>query len=517
MEGQSDNKRKTTPRISSATPAITDLGRIPPQAVDIEQAVIGAMMLEKNAVSDTIDILSTQSFYDPKHQYIYSVIRELFGSSTPIDLLTVVNQLKKNGELEAAGGIAYVSMLTSRVASTAHIEYHARIITEKFIKRELIRISNDIIRESFDETKDAFDALGYAEKELFSIAEKNMGKSINTMSAVVRQAIEEIEIASQNKTGISGIPTGFRELDKVTAGWQRSDMIVIAARPAMGKTAFVLSMARNTAVDHGMGVALFSLEMSSVQLVKRLIASEARLSAEKLRKGDLAEHEFQQLHTRIAKLSQAPLYIDDTPGISIFDLRAKCRRLKLQYNIDMVIIDYLQLMTAGGSKGVGSREQEISAISRSIKEIAKELNVPMIALSQLSRSVEQRGGDKRPILSDLRESGAIEQDADIVSFIYRPEYYGFDTDENGESNKGVGEIIIAKHRNGSLENVRLRFIGEFARFENIDEQVDFGVSVGTQMPQSNSFGENSYTMPSKLNSFMDEGNDFDGSAEEVPF
>ncbi len=516
MESPIDNKKKVNPRISSATPSITDLGRIPPQAVDIEQAIIGAMMLEKNAVSDTMDILSPQSFYDPKHQFIYGVIRELFNTSTPIDLLTVINQLKKNGELEAAGGVSYVSMLTTRVASTAHIEFHARIIIEKSIKRELIRISSDIIKDSFDDTKDAFDALANAEKHLFEIAEKNMGRAVDTMPNVVRQAIEEIEIASQNKSGISGIPTGFRELDKVTSGWQRSDMIVIAARPAMGKTAFVLSMARNTAVDYNMGVALFSLEMSSVQLVKRLIASEARLSAEKLRKGDLAEHEFQQLHTRIAKLSKAPLYIDDTPGISIFDLRAKCRRLKLQYNIDMVIIDYLQLMTAGGSKGVGSREQEISAISRSIKEIAKELNVPMIALSQLSRSVEQRGGDKRPVLSDLRESGAIEQDADIVSFIYRPEYYGFTEDENNQSNKGVGEIIIAKHRNGSLESVRLRFIGEFARFENIDEPVDFGTTTGSAMPQSTSFGENSYTIPSKLNSFLDDGNDFDGFSE-VPF
>ncbi|NRA13188.1 MAG: replicative DNA helicase, partial [Crocinitomicaceae bacterium] len=332
--------------------------------------------------------------------------------------------------------------------------------------------------------------------------------------------------------GISGVPTGFYALDKITAGFQRSDMIVIAARPAMGKTAFVLSLARNTAVDFGQGVAIFSLEMSAVQLVKRLIASETRIPAEKLRKGDLKEHEFQQLHTRISKLATAPLYIDDTPGISIFDLRAKCRRLKMQYDIQLVIIDYLQLMTAGGSKGQGNREQEISSISRSIKEIAKELNVPIIALSQLSRSVEQRGGDKKPILSDLRESGAIEQDADIVSFIYRPEYYGFLQDEDGNSNVGIGEIIIAKHRNGGLGSVRLRFIKEYARFDNIES--DFGnIPDGAQatLPSGNSNSDNlsgndsfdeegpkSYTMKSKMNSLDEDNIDFDPSDDgDTPF
>lgn len=469
MENGPENNRKTAAnRVRSSSPLINELGKIPPQAVDLEQAVLGAMMLEKNAVTDVIDILKPQSFYDPRHQFIYGAIQELFGTSNPIDLLTVTNKLKTKGELESAGGVAYVSQLTSRVASSAHIEYHARIIAEKHIKRELIRMSSEVIREAYDDTKDVFDVLNKAEGDLFNIAENNMGRQVNVMQHVVREAIQEIEKASQNSDGISGVPTGFHQLDKVTSGWQRSDMIVIAARPAMGKTAFVLSMARNTAVDHNMGVAIFSLEMSSVQLVKRLIAGEARLSAEKLRKGDLREHEFQQLHSRISKLATAPIFIDDTPGISIFDLRAKCRRLKMQYDIQMVIIDYLQLMTAGGSKGSGNREQEISSISRSIKEIAKELNIPIIALSQLSRSVESRGGDKRPQLSDLRESGAIEQDADIVSFIYRPEYYGFNQAEDGSSNMGVGEIIIAKHRNGALENVRLKFVGEFARFENID-------------------------------------------------
>ncbi len=520
MENNQDRSRSAIKRTNRAAISAQELGgKVPPQAVDLEQAVLGAMMLEKNAVTETIDILSQESFYDPKHQYIFAVIKDLFGTSKPIDILTVIDKLKRNGELEAAGGAAYVSQLTSRVASTAHVEFHARIISEKHIKRELIRMCTEVMRDAFDDTNDVFDVLNKAEGDLFKIAENNMGKAVDVMQNVVREAIEEIEAASQNSDGISGIPTGFFELDKLTSGWQRSDMIVIAARPAMGKTAFVLSMARNTAVDHNQGVAIFSLEMSSVQLVKRLIASETRLSAEKLRKGDLRDDEFQQLHTRISKLATAPLYIDDTPGISIFDLRAKCRRLKMQYDIQMVIIDYLQLMTAG-AKTQGNREQEISSISRSIKEIAKELNVPIIALSQLSRSVEQRGGDKRPVLSDLRESGAIEQDADIVSFIYRPEYYGFMQDEEGNSNAGVGEIIIAKHRNGALDSVRLRFIGQYARFDNLegfdDSEQD---TMPSQLGANNDFDAqagNTYTIPSKMNSFDDEI-DLDSSGEDVPF
>ncbi len=517
MENTPDNKRKVNTRISKPQNTGNEIGRVPPQAVDLEMAVLGALMLEKNAVTDTIDILQAESFYDPKHQYIFNVIKELFGESKPIDILTVVDKLKKSGEISAAGGAAYISQLTSRVASTAHVEYHARIISEKHIKRELIRMSNEVMKEAYDDTNDVFDVLNKAEGDLFKIAENNMGKAVDVMQNVIKDAIEEIEKAAQNSDGISGVPTGFYGLDKITAGWQKSDMIVIAARPAMGKTAFVLSMARNIAVEHNQGVAIFSLEMSSVQLVKRLISSETRIPAEKLRKGDLRDDEFQQLHSRITKLATAPIYIDDTPGISIFDLRAKCRRLKMQYDIQVVVIDYLQLMTAGNSKGAGNREQEISSISRSIKEIAKELNIPIIALSQLSRSVEQRGGDKRPILSDLRESGAIEQDADIVSFIYRPEYYGFLQDEEGNSNAGVGEIIIAKHRNGALENVRLRFIKEFARFDNIEGFQDEGTTmIDAGLAANNSFdNKESYTISSKMNSNENDDNlDFNSSIDD---
>ena len=517
----SSDKRKPISRVKSTPNLSKEAGKLPPQSIDVEQVVLGAMMLEKDAVNDTIDILNRDSFYDPKHQYIFNAILELFANTKPIDLVTVTSKLQKNGELEAAGGAAYISSLTNRVASSAHIQYHARIISEKFIKRELIRVSSEIIRDSYNETKDVFDLLNSAESNLFKIAENNMSKQASSMQNVVREAIEEIEKAAQNSDGISGVPTGFHDLDKITAGWQKSDMIVLAGRPGMGKTAFVLSMARNVAVDYNMGVAVFSLEMSCVQLVKRLMASEARLPGEKLRRGNLRDDEFQQLHSRIKKLSTAPLYIDDTPGLSIFDFRAKCRRLKSQFNVELIIIDYLQLMSAKDGKNNGNREQEISTISRSIKEIAKELNVPIIALAQLSRSVEQRGGDKKPILSDLRESGAIEQDADIVSFIYRPEYYGFIEDpDSGDSNQGVGEIIIAKHRNGAQGNVRLRFISEYARFDNLNvfpeyETPHSDLRTSSLKPESGTF-----TIPSKMND-TDKGNDkgdFDSSGvDQNPF
>jgi len=460
----SPTKRNT----STSNLAMSELsGRIPPHALDFEKSVLGAMMLEKNVVTDTIDILSVDSFFDPRHQIIYKAIRDLFGSSKPIDLLTVSQQLKKNGELELVE-LSYLHSLSLKVASTTDVERHAAVILEKYLLRSLIKACYDIVNDAYDETQEPLSVLEKAGDKLFQISENIISKSVEPISNVLQQAIIEIEKSSQNKDGISGVPSGFFDLDKVTAGWQPSDMIVIAARPGMGKTAFVLSMARNAAVDHNMGVAIFSLEMSSIQLVKRLIASETKIHAEKIRKGDISENDLNLIHKHGSKLKNASIHIDDTPGLSVFDLRAKCRRLKMKHKIDIIIIDYLQLMHSGTEKGGFNREQEISTISRSIKEIAKELNIPIIALSQLSRSVEVRGGDKKPILSDLRESGAIEQDADIVSFIYRPEYYGLTTDDNGESQQGIGEIIIAKHRNGSLGTVRLQFVSEFARFENIE-------------------------------------------------
>lgn len=508
-----DNNRKPITRLKNPSVLTGDIGKIPPQASDVEQVVLGAMMLEKDALNNTINLVTRETFYDPRHQYIYSAMQELFGNTKPVDLITVTEQLQKNGELEAAGGVAYLAQLTNRVASSAHIEFHARIIIQKHLKRELIKVSSEIIRDAYDDTVDIFDLLNAAESNLFQISESNMTKQASTMQSIVGQAIAEIEKARNTPDGISGTPSGFHDLDKITSGWQKSDMVVIAARPGMGKTALVLSMARNTAVDYNMGVAVFSLEMSAVQLVKRLIAGEARIDSEKLRKGNLADHEFQQLHSRITALSAAPIFIDDTPGITIFDFRAKCRRLKAQHDIQLVIIDYLQLMSAKDGKGSGNREQEISTISRSIKEIAKELNIAIIALAQLSRSVEQRGGDKKPILSDLRESGAIEQDADIVSFIYRPEYYGITKDDDGNSNQGIGELIIAKHRNGKTDRVRMRFVPEFARFENLTQAFD------TNDLPNNTFEPevNTYTMPSKMTSDSGISDFLESNNEDAPY
>ncbi|MBL6656976.1 MAG: replicative DNA helicase [Flavobacteriales bacterium] len=461
-------------------------GKLPPQAIELEQAVLGALMIDNDALSNSIELLKPESFYQTEHQKIFSAIEDLFNNTQPVDILTVTNLLKQKGDLKDVGGAAFVSKLTERVASAANIETHARIIAQKFIQRELIRISSSTIRDAYDDTTDVFDLLNAAEQGLFEISEGNIRKNYDKMSTLIRQALEQIEEIKNKEDGLSGIPSGFSDLDRVTSGWQKSDLVILAARPGMGKTAFVLSMARNTAVQFNKPVAVFSLEMSSVQLVNRLISSESGIPAEKLRKGNLEDHEWIQLNQQISSLSEAPLFIDDTPALTVFELRAKCRRLVRNNGVEMVIIDYLQLMHAGNSNKSGNREQEISTISRSLKSIAKELNIPIIALSQLSRAVETRGGDKRPMLSDLRESGAIEQDADIVCFIYRPDYYGFtewpDTSPGQDPDcQGQGEIIIAKHRNGSLENIRLRFISHLAKFTDLDA---FGFSNDDVMPSS---------------------------------
>ncbi len=468
-----------SPRITRKKPTYDNpvnlLGKIPPQAVELEEAVLGALMLEKDALTNVIDILKVESFYKESHKVIFQAILDLFSESQPIDLLTVTTQLRKNGALEIAGGAFYVTELTSKVASAANIEYHARIITEQSIKRELIRISSEIQKDAFEDTTDVFELLDKMEQSMFEISEKNIRKNYSDMRSIMRDAIAELEERKNQKDGLTGVPSGFTALDRVTSGWQKSDLVIIAARPAMGKTAFVLSVLRNAAVDHSRPVAIFSLEMSAVQLVNRLISSEAELDSEKIKKGTLADHEWAQLVHKTAKLSKAPLFVDDTPALSILELRAKCRKLKAQHDIQMVVIDYLQLMSGDSKSGGqgGNREQEIASISRALKKIAKELSIPVIALSQLSRAVETRGGDKRPQLSDLRESGAIEQDADMVMFLYRPEYYGITEDEGGASTAGVGEVIIAKHRNGSLENVKLRFIGRYTKFTDLDGGINY--------------------------------------------
>ena len=457
---------------------LSGIGRVPPQAIELEEAILGALLIDRDALSKVIDILSPESFYVDGHQKIFEAITQLFGDSDPIDILTVSQRLKKEGELNNIGGEAKLIGLSTRVSSSAHIEFHSRIVVQKHIQRELIHISHNMIEQAYDETNDVLELLDTAEQSLFNISQGNLKKNYEGSFELVKQALQKIEDISK-KEGLSGVPSGFKGVDRVTAGWQKSDLIIIASRPGMGKTALSLSMARNMAIDHKIPIGVFSLEMSSVQLITRLISSETGIGAEKLRKGNLEPIEWQQLSSKVKKLEDAPIFIDDTPGLSIFDLRAKCRRLVAQHKVQIIVIDYLQLMTAGVTKSNGNREQEISTISRSLKSIAKELEIPVIALSQLSRAVETRGGSKRPLLSDLRESGAIEQDADIVSFIYRPEYYQIhEWDDDGSPCDGQAELIVAKHRNGSLEKIRLRFEGNMAKFsdlENIGQNVDEAV------------------------------------------
>lgn len=437
------------------------LGKLPPQSIDLEEAILGSLMLERNALSKVIEFLQAEHFYKEEHKEIYLAIRELFKAGAAVDMRTVVMQLRETGKLETVGGTFVVAELTSKVSSAANIEYHARLVVELAIKRKLIEVASQIHHDAYEDTTDVFDLLDKTEQAVFEISDSNLRKNYDNMASLMKQAYQEIKEKKEHKDGLTGIPTGFSDLDRLTSGWQRSDLIIIAARPGMGKTAFVVSALRNAAVDYKKPVGLFSMEMSSIQLVMRLMSAESELESDKIRKGKLRDDELQQLITKTSDLSKAPIFIDDTPALTILELRAKCRRLKAEHKVELIIIDYLQLMK--GDAG-GNREQEIASISRSLKGIAKELNVPVIAVSQLSRSVETRGGDKRPQLSDLRESGAIEQDADIVSFLYRPEYYKIDTDEQGNSTKGLAEFIIAKHRNGSTANVQLKFLGQFTKF-----------------------------------------------------
>jgi len=480
---------KTTTSSKSAIVGLPDFGKVPPQAIDMEEAVLGAIMLEKEAVITILDILKPESFYKDNHKKIFKAISDLSAREYPVDLYTVTEELKAHHELESIGGPVYLTQLTSKVVSAANVDYHARIVAQKYIQRELIRVSTEIQTRSFDDTYDVTELLDFSENALFQIAEGNIKREVSPINMVIKEAIKEIEEAGKREDALVGIPSGFTKLDRLTSGWQKSELIIIAARPSMGKTAFALSMARNMSIDHGKRVAIFSCEMSSIQLVNRLIIAETDIPGDKIRNGRLSEEEWKQLDTRIKKLVQAPIFIDDTPAISIFELRAKCRRLMAQHKLDLVIVDYLQLMS--GPENAGSREQEVSNISRSLKSIAKELNVPIIALSQLNRSVEMRGGSKRPLLSDLRESGAIEQDADMVVFIHRQDKFGIMTFDDGSSTKGIAEIILAKNRNGPVDDVKLRFREERAQFVDIDE---FDIE---SLPEAN--GTQSITLGSKMN------------------
>ncbi len=476
--------------------AISEYGKVPPQAIELEEVVLGALMLEKDAYITVGDIVSPDAFYKESHQKIFKAIQRLAMDEEPIDILTVSEELKKQATLDEVGGYVYISQLTNRVASAAHIEFHARIIAQKHIQRELIRVSSEILTMAYDESVDVADLMDKAQQDVFDVAEGNIRKEISPINKVIDEALKGIEAAAARTDGLSGVPSGFNALDRVTSGWQPSDLVIIAARPSMGKTAFVLSMARNMAVTHNQAIAVFSLEMSSVQLVNRLIASETELGSEKIRNGKLQDFEWQQLHRKIKALVEAPIYIDDTPALSIFELRAKCRRLKAKYDIKLLIIDYLQLMTAGSDMR-GNREQEVSLISRQLKIIAKELNIPVLALSQLNRGVEQRTGDaKKPMLSDLRESGSIEQDADMVLFIHRPERYGITQDSEGNDLRGIADIIIAKHRNGAVGEIQLRFRNELAQFCDLEQVSPFYTAEA---------GGDSKTFSSKMN--MDDDNE----------
>jgi replicative DNA helicase len=489
-------------------------GKIPPQAVDVEEAVLGALMLEREAFVGVADVLTEDCFYKEEHREIFKVIKDLSLKDRPVDLLIVTQELKNRDLLEKIGGPFFITQLTSKVASAAHLEFHARIIAQKYIQRELIRSCSEIQANAYDDTKDVDELINEAESAIFKISEGNIKKETQPIKPILKEAVQLIEEASKRKDGLSGVPSGFSKVDRITSGWQKTDLIIIAARPAMGKTAFVLSMARNMAVEFNKAVAMFSLEMSSIQLVNRMIASESELGSDKIKKGNLEGDDWDRLSKAIRRLDEAPIFIDDTPALSIFELRAKCRRLKMQHDIGVILVDYLQLMTAG-SDNRGSREQEVSMISRSLKAIAKELDVPIIALSQLNRSVESREG-KRPQLSDLRESGAIEQDADMVIFIHRPEYYGLTEDDEGNSLRNVAEIIIAKHRNGAVGDVRLSFRKELAKFIDLEEYpTDFDPrAMQTYSSKMNEdtgapFGAPPFAVPV--------GNPFGSSSEDIPF
>lgn len=491
------------------TPIGTDeFGKMPPQAVELEEAVLGAIMIEREAFMSVAELLTPQSFYKDAHQKIFQAFVSLGSKQEPIDMHTVTEQLRKNGTLEEIGGTYYIAILTAKVSSSAHLVYHARIIAQKYLARELIRISSDIQSKAFDDKSDVEDLMQEAEGMLFEVSQRNMKRDVIQIDPVIEEAIKRIKVA-QEKEGASGVPTGFTKLDKITSGWQPSDLVIIAARPAMGKTAFVLSMAKNMAVDFNVPVAVFSLEMSNVQLVNRLIMNVCEIGSEKIKNGDLTTEEWKQLDVGLQRLYGAPIFIDDTPSLSVFELRSKARKLAREQRVQCIIIDYLQLMNATGMQ-FGSREQEVSIISRSLKQLAKELDVPVIALSQLNRGVEGRTGleGKRPQLSDLRESGSIEQDADMVCFIHRPEYYNLTEDGHGNSLIGVGQILIAKHRNGGLGDVDLRFIGQFAKFTNptdttsldVKEHVSYGSKMNNPQHESRFIADSLVGQPSPQSS-----------------
>lgn len=457
---------------------VTDeaLGHKPPQNLEAEVAVLCALLIDRDAFIVVSELLHPESFYDPRHQKIYAAILALAMRQQPVDVLTVCEQLKQDGTYDEVGGRNYIIDLSNAISTSANVLQHAHYIVEKYTARELISYAGNVSTKALDEGQDIDQLMQEAEGRLFELSQKNMRQDYQQIDPIIDQARQAIEKAAQGTGGVTGVGTGYHDLDKITAGWQDSDLIIIAGRPAMGKTSFALSLAKNIAVDQKLPVAFFSLEMNNVQLVNRLISNVCSIPGNKILNGQLTDDEWKRFDGNIGQLMGSPLYVDDTPGLSVFELRTKARRLVKERGVRLIMIDYLQLMNANGIK-FSNRQEEVSTISRSLKGLAKELNIPVIALSQLSRDVEKRANangtgddDKRPQLSDLRESGAIEQDADMVLFVHRPEYYHKYQDANGNNLKGMAYIIIAKHRKGATADVTLAFKGQYTRFANPDEQ-----------------------------------------------
>jgi replicative DNA helicase len=500
-------------------------GKVVPQVPEVEEAVLGALMLDKESLNTVSEMLRPECFYSEENQKIFSAIMDLFGEGKPVDVLTVANRLKETNDFQWIGGARYLAKLASKISSAAHVEAHSRIVLEHFLKREIISAGTTAVKDAYEDNTDVFQLLDRTETSIFQIAEKNLGRNVVDMKTLVRLSIESMMAKRDFTDGVTGIPSGLIALDRTTGGWQNSDLVILAARPGMGKTAFVLTVARNAAVKFKKPVAIFSLEMPAEQLVNRMISGETGLPGDKLRKGNLEEWEWAQLNNRVTELSKAPLFIDDSPAITPVQLRAKCRRLKAQHDIGMVIIDYLQLMGVEGMRGGGTRTEEVSLISRSLKALAKELNLPVIALSQLSRSVETRAGVKRPLLSDLRESGSIEQDADLVAFLYRPEYYGLKTDEDGRNTEGLVEFILAKHRNGDVGTILLKFQAKNTKFVDYDQNYVETESGYIDASITDQIGSERVKLSSKLNSRLPEDGFMDipppppssGNPDEPPF
>ena len=427
-------------------------------------------MVDKDAFSVVAEILRPETFYDPRNQKIYEAIQAMNMEERPVDIMTVIEELKRQGTFESVGGAPYVLDISQHVASSAHVEYHAQILAQKFLARQLIHFAGEIETNAYDETVDVEELMQHAEGALFELSQKNMRQDYTQIDPVIAEASRILMAATKNKGGLTGVPSGFTGLDDITSGWQASDLVIIAGRPAMGKTSFALSIAKNIAVDYREPIAFFSLEMNNVQLVNRLISNVCEISGHKILSGQLETYEWERFDKNLRKLTGAPIYVDDTPGLSVFELRTKALRLVREKGVKIIMIDYLQLMNASGMR-FGNRQEEVSTISRSLKGLAKELNIPILALSQLNRTVENREGidGKRPQLSDLRESGAIEQDADMVLFVHRPEYYHIYDDGKGNDLHGMAQIIIAKHRKGATGDVLLNFRGEFTRFQNPED------------------------------------------------